>query len=158
MIIAALARCTVVVEAGEGSGALLTAAAATALGRDVAAVPGAFEAHSCRASNRLLRDGAQVIADEADLLTLAGLHGAAVAATRHERDAAPDSLDDAERAVWRALAHGALPVDEVVHRALPVDEVVHRAGWAADACLAAVTTLELRGLVRATAIGTLERA
>jgi DNA processing protein len=147
-IIAALAQATVVVEAGEGSGALLTAAAATELQRDVAAVPGSFEAASCHASNRLIRDGASVICDEGDLLVLMRLHAAAVAATRHERDAAPPALDDAERAVWRALDRGALPLDEVVLRA----------GRTADACLAAVTTLELRGLVRTAAGGALERA
>ena len=45
---------------------------------------------------------------------------------------------------------GAAPLD--------LDLVVERAGWAADACLAAVTTLELKGLVRATHAGALHRA
>lgn len=147
-LIAALAPVTAVVEAGEGSGALLTATAAQALGHEVAAVPGSFESVSCRASNRLLRDGAHVIADEADLLVLLRLHGAAARATRAERDAVPPALDDAERAIWFALETGPLPLDELVLRA----------GRTADACLAAVTTLELRGLVRPTATGTLERA
>ena len=147
-IVAALAHVTVVVEAGEGSGALITAAAAVDLGREVAAVPGAFEAASCRASNRLLRDGAHVIADEADLLTLLGLHGAAADATRHERAAAPPQLDDAERALWHALDAGPLALDELVQRA----------GRPANTALAALTTLELRGLVRTTPFGALERA
>lgn len=147
-IVAALARVTVVVEAGDGSGALITAAAASDLGRDVAAVPGAFEAASCRASNRLLRDGAAVIADEADLLVLLGLHRAAADATRHERASPPAQLDDAERALWHALDAGPLALDELVHRA----------GRPAATALAALTTLELRGLVRTTALGALERA
>jgi DNA processing protein len=147
-LIAALAPVTVVVEAGEGSGALLTAAAAERLGHEVAAVPGSFESVSCRASNRLLRDGAQVVTDEADLLVLLRLHTAAARATHHERDAVPPSLDDAERAIWFALDTGPLPLDELVLRA----------GRTADACLAAVTTLELRGLVRPTPFGALERA
>lgn len=147
-LIAALAPVTVVVEAGDGSGALLTAAAAERLGHEVAAVPGSLESVSCRASNRLLRDGAHVITDEADLLVLLRLHAAAARATQHERDAVPPALDDAERAIWFALDTGPLPLDELVLRA----------GRTADACLAAVTTLELRGLVRPTAFGSLERA
>ena len=60
----------------------------------------------------------------------------------------PGSLTDAERAIWNVI--GSAPLD--------LDLVVERSGWAADTCLAAVTTLELKGLVRATHAGALHRA
>ncbi len=142
-LIAALTQLTIVVEAGHRSGALLTAMAAEKLNRAVAAVPGAFDSVSCLGSNELLRDGAHVIASTDDALAL--LH--VTRADRHDV-MPPPSLTPPERAIWDVL--GAAPLD--------LDVVVERAGWAADACLAAVTTLELKGLVRATNSGALHRA
>ena len=54
-IIAALADLTVVVEAGEESGALITARCASELGRTVACVPNAIDLPGARGSNRLLQ-------------------------------------------------------------------------------------------------------
>jgi len=142
-LIAALAQVTVVVEAGHKSGALLTARVAESLNRQCAAVPGAFDAASCLGSNEMLRDGAQVIASVDDVLALLRL------ARADDRQAMqPGNLTPAERAIWDVL--GSAPLE--------LDLIVERAGWAADACLAAVTTLELRGLVRATHDGALHRA
>ncbi|MES3032853.1 MAG: DNA-processing protein DprA [Gemmatimonadota bacterium] len=142
-LLAALAQVTVVVEAGHRSGALLTARAAMALDRHCAAVPGTFDAAACLGSNELLRDGAHVIASVDDVLALLRL------ARADERHATPPThLTDAERAIWNVV--GNTPLE--------LDLIVERAGWAADACLAAVTTLELKGLVRATSDGALHRA
>lgn len=71
-IIAGLCRVTVVVEAGYRSGAINTAVQALDLGRTVAAVPGRIDDERAAGSNRLIRDGAQVIAELEDLLALAG--------------------------------------------------------------------------------------
>jgi len=142
-LIAALAQVTIVVEAGHRSGALLTARVAEAIGRTCAAVPGSFDAAACLGSNELLRDGAQVIASVDDALALLRI---ARADDRHATP--PRELSPPERAVWEVL--GTAPLD--------IDLVVERTGWAADAALAAVTTLELRGLVRATHDGALHRA
>lgn len=141
-LIAALAHVTIVVEAGHRSGALLTARAAQTLNRSCAAVPGAFDSAASLGSNEMLRDGAHVIASADDALALLNL---ARADDRHA--AMPSNLTDAERAIWNVL--GNAPIE--------LDVVVDRAGWAADACLAAVTTLELKGLVRSTHAGALHR-
>jgi DNA protecting protein DprA len=69
-IIAALCQVTVVVEAGYKSGAINTAGQALELGRTVAAVPGRIDEERAMGSNRLIRDGAQVIGDVEDLLNL----------------------------------------------------------------------------------------
>ncbi len=142
-LIAALAQVTVVVEAGHRSGALLTARAANTIGRTCAAVPGAFDAAACLGSNELLRDGAHVIASVDDVLALLRI---ARADDRHATP--PPQLSAPERAIWEVLGNAPLELDLVVERS----------GWAADACLAAVTTLELKGLVRATHDGALQRA
>lgn len=58
-ILAALARCVVVVEAGMRSGALITVEHALDLGLDVFAVPGPIDLPACLGSNALLADGAR---------------------------------------------------------------------------------------------------
>lgn len=137
-LIAALADATLVVEAGAKSGALITAMHALELGRTVAAVPGPIDAAQHRGANELLRDGAQVVASPDDLLALVGRSVPAPAAP---------SLDGDERAVWDALGRRALDLDALTMlSALPV----HR-------CMAAVTTLELRGVVECALTGEIRR-
>lgn len=79
--IAGLAQLTLVVEAAERSGSLITADFATQLGREVAAVPGRAAGGHCRGSNLLLRDGAHLVLEPADVLDgLLGLGRGSVAA------------------------------------------------------------------------------
>ena len=70
-IIAALARLTVVVEAAQHSGALITAQVARELGREVAAVPGPVTSRLAAGANALIRDGAHLICGPQDALDLA---------------------------------------------------------------------------------------
>lgn len=67
-IMAGLARMTVVVEAGEPSGSLITSDFARDLGRCVAAVPGRVTSRVARGSNRLLQDGALTVMGTEDIL------------------------------------------------------------------------------------------
>lgn len=67
-IMAALGRMTVVVEARERSGSLITAEMAQDLNRDVGAVPGRVGSSPAAGTNGLLRDGAFVIRGGDDVL------------------------------------------------------------------------------------------
>jgi DNA processing protein len=130
---------TIVIEAGEWSGALNTANQALDLGRTVAAVPGPIDSPQSIGTNDLLRTGATVIASVGDALHLAG-----VDAPRRARDPA---LGDVESRLWNALAAGGLDVDTLCARAsVPARE-----------CLAAVTSLELLGLVECLLTGEVRR-
>lgn len=78
--IAALSDVVVVVEAAEGSGALITAEAALALGRDVMAVPGSVFSPLSIGCHQLIRDGAGLAQNARDVLGALG--------------AVPEVLDD----------------------------------------------------------------
>lgn len=138
-IIAALAKVTIIVEAGVGSGALLTAREADTLGRTVAVVPGPIDVPQAKGSNDLLNNGVIAITSIADALAAMGL-------------TAPVRLTDlpegsTERRMWNALCEGPADLDSLCSRsALPVHEG-----------MAAVTALELRGLVECDLSGEIRR-
>lgn len=147
-IIAALSRLTIVVEAGDRSGALITASYALSLSRDVAAVPGRIDSDASTGANRLLRDGAHVITCADDALALAKF-ATRVDATAALADPAQPALalgsDEAQ--VWQLLSSGGASTDDLVHRT----------AWPAARCLVAVTNLELQGLVSCTPSGAVLR-
>lgn len=69
-IISGIADGVLVVEAPERSGALITARLALEQGRDVFVVPGNIDVLSCSGSNLLLRDGAYVAINGADVVKI----------------------------------------------------------------------------------------
>jgi DNA processing protein len=139
-IIAALAPVTIVIEAGFRSGALNTAAQALELGRVVAAVPGPIDSDQSRGSNQLLRDGAVLIAAPEDALALLGVSAPPVVPLR-------PLLPESEQKIWDAIAGGFVDTD-----ALPAATDLTIAE-----CLAAITSLEIMGLVECSLAGEIRR-
>lgn len=132
-IMAALARITIVVEARDPSGSLITADFASQLGRDVAAVPGRAGAPHCAGSNALLRDGAHVILDAADVLDVL-FEGSG---PRPEPPPEPQLHDERLRRVFDAV--------DAVDTA---PEIAELCGLSASEVRAALGRLEAMGLVR----------
>jgi DNA processing protein len=100
--IAGLASLTIVVEATERSGSLITAELAQDLGRAVGAVPGSVSAPRTAGSNALLRDGALVIRHAQDALDeVLGIGVATALVGRRD-----DELDRPLRALLRRVENG----------------------------------------------------
>ena len=127
-IIAGMCRATLVVEARERSGALITADFALEEGRDVLAVPGEITSSLSAGTNALVKLGATPVTCAADLLDLYDL-----APAEH----APEPLGRAAQGMLAQLSHAALTGDELV-RSTALDS-----GEAA----AALMELELAGRV-----------
>ncbi|TML51129.1 MAG: DNA-protecting protein DprA [Actinobacteria bacterium] len=104
-IIAGLAAATVIVEARERSGALITADFALEDGREVFAVPGEITGSLATGTNRLLRQGATPLTSAEDVLELFGLAAS-------QRRQAP-SVGANAGAVLGQLAEGAATADEL---------------------------------------------
>ncbi len=131
--IAGLASLTIVVEATERSGSLITADLAQELGRAVGAVPGPVTAPRCAGSNALLRDGALVIRNAQDALDEALGIGVATALTgRRAQD-----LEPGLRGLLRKVEDGRDTVSALA--ATPAD---------ARFALAGLSELELLGFLR----------
>ncbi|MGH2416923.1 MAG: DNA-processing protein DprA, partial [Candidatus Limnocylindria bacterium] len=130
-IIAGLAEAVVVVEAPDHSGALMTATAATAIGRELYAVPGPIDAMSSRGCNRLIADKlAETVTSSAALLRQIGL-------PRDQHPPALKALSEVEGQLLRRL----------LERSGSIEELVDRTGQSAASVASALTLLEARGLV-----------
>lgn len=133
-IIAGLCGLTVVVEAAERSGSLITAELAAGLGRTVGAVPGRVTTPQAAGANALLADGAALVRDACEALDLLLGPGA------HQRLPSPppgQGLEPRLRVVLEAVAAGRDTAATVAGH--PAD--VHAAGLA-------LTELELLGHLR----------
>jgi DNA processing protein len=136
-LIAALSRVTVVVGAGERSGALLTAASARTLGRPVAAVPADTRDPRHKGVLSLLAEGAPLVESADDVLKLLGREAGQTPAAR-ARPVRPPTLSGDESSVLQALDHEPLSLDAVAERAqLAVPQVA-----------AALLLLEVKGCAR----------
>ncbi|WP_242341298.1 MULTISPECIES: DNA-processing protein DprA [Anaeromyxobacter] len=131
-IVSGLSEAVVVVQAGEKSGALITADWARTHGVPVFAVPGDAREPLSAGPIALLRRGAKVAASAEDVLGALGIPAAPVA----ERQLALPALAAPESALLAALAR----------RPRHADEIARQAGLAPGPALAGLLTLELEGL------------
>ena len=133
-IISGLSLGTVVVEAGERSGALITADFAVEQGRDVFAVPGNILSPVSKGTNRLIQKGAYALVSPQDVLDVLDL--SQVEDYKEARQALP--ADTTEAKILQSMDY------EPVH----VDEICNAVGLAVEKVTAALTMMELKGLVQ----------
>ncbi len=143
-IIAALSQTLFVVEAGERSGALITARIALDLGRNVAAVPGPIDSPRHVGTNRLLSEGAAFVGSVDDVLSIAGLESSG--AKRQENPEPSIDRDDDALAILKAVRAGTTDVEDLARstRLAPREFAM------------ALASLELRGELLVGAGGSVE--
>jgi DNA processing protein len=133
-IISGLSTATVIVEAGETSGALITAQFAVDQGREVFAVPGNIYAPQSKGTNRLIAQGAHPMLSVRDLLDVLNL--TRVTEQRFVRKVLP--ADETESKLMSVLTHEPLHMDEIRNQTgLPIERVS-----------ATLVMMELKGMVR----------
>ena len=120
-IIAGLAAGTVVVEAAPRSGSLITARLAGEAGREVMAVPGSPLDPRAQGCNGLIRDGATLIQNAADVIEaltpIAGRVASRHAPFEHEAAPAPvEAEPDLRAAIEDLLGPAPVAVDEIVRQ------------------------------------------
>ena len=134
-IISGMSAGTLVVEAGEKSGALITAQLALEQNREVFAVPGNVTSERSRGTNRLIKQGAKLVENVQDILDelrpqLRGL--------LREAEAAPRvAMSGSEKTVYEVLG------DEPKH----IDDIATELGQPSGQVLATLLSLELKNLV-----------
>ncbi len=133
-IISGLALAVVVIEAGETSGALITAEFAAEQGREVFAVPGSILAPQSKGTNKLIRNGALPLLSVDDLMQALNL--SRMGEHKAVRKIIPG--DETEARVIGVLGAEPLHVDEIRNQTeLPIEKVS-----------AALVLMELKGMVR----------
>lgn len=136
-IISGLSRGTLVVEAGQKSGALITAYLALEQGREVFAVPGSIRSMQSVGPNKLLKQGAKLVERAEDVYQeIPQWHHLGL----NKKSAPPplSGLTSPERRVWEHLS------DNPVH----IDQIAQICETTSAESMALLLTLELKGYVR----------
>jgi DNA processing protein len=150
-ILAGLALGTLVVEAAEQSGALITARQAGEAGREVFAVPGSIHNPKARGCHRLIREGAALVEQPREVIDalahLAADLASALRARLGETESGviagpgetPLRLDADYQSLWESLGHDPTGMDQLVSRT----------GLTAAELSSMLLVMELDGLVTA---------
>jgi DNA processing protein len=135
-IIAGLTLGTIVIEAAPRSGSLITARLAAEAGREVMAIPGSPLDPRAQGCNQLIRDGATLVQNAADVIE------AVQPARPRLASAAPDYESPAEQFDGEAVE----AVESLLGPSpVPVDEIIRLSGASSAAVQTALLELDLAG-------------
>ncbi len=133
-IIAGMTMGTVVVEAKEGSGSLITARLAVDANRDVFAVPGSIFSPLSAGTNALIKEGAKLVTSVQDILA--------------ELDLTPSESTDAETHPVELTEDESAILRQLSRDGLHIDKVIEASRLETTRAAALITRLEMRGLIK----------
>jgi DNA processing protein len=138
-LISGLSLGVVIVEAGNRSGALLTAQCALDQNREVFAIPGNLDSKNSQGTNRLIKEGAKLVTAVEDILEELRIstktEGSSPLA-QTQRDMS--GLSEAEKDMFKLIS------DEPYH----IDKIASQASVGVPEALSTLLSLELKGLVK----------
>jgi DNA processing protein len=146
-IVAGMPLGVVVVEGAQYSGSLITARLAMEFGREVFGVPGNVTQPVSFAPNQLIKQGAKLITNGADVIEELPTPVRAVLVQAEQPEAeqrnlfAAASLNSSEKKIYELLS-----TDEPKH----IDEIVESSGLNSSEVLATLFDLEMKGIIRQT--------
>jgi DNA processing protein len=132
-VISGLSMGVVVVEAGERSGASITAGFALEQGRDVFAVPGNINSPASAGTNRLIQQGAKLVSSVNDIL--------------EELNLTMIPEQTAVQLVMPESAEEALIISHLSHQPIHIDELTQLAELSSAEISSTLTLMELKGMV-----------
>jgi DNA processing protein len=133
-IISGLSLAVVIIEAGLGSGALITASFAAEQGREVFAVPGNILSPQSQGTNRLIQDGARPLLSPQDILEVLNL----TMLTEHRAARVALPADATEAQLYQVLGREPMHIDEIRSLTeMPIEKVS-----------STLALMELKGMVR----------
>jgi len=133
-ILSGLSLGVLITEAGENSGAMITARMALEQNREVFAIPGSILSPVSRGTNKLIQEGAKLVCDYTDILEELNL--TTVARQIEMREVLPES--ETESIILQQLSA------EPIH----IDEVCRSSGLSAAAVSGTLAMMELKGMVK----------
>lgn len=129
-IMAGISEATLLIEAGEKSGTLITARLAADYNRELLAVPGSIFSDSTKGTHQFLKLGATMITESRDILDALGIEV-------HEHDSVErEDLSRAERVVLSLL-----------HKPLARDELLRMIDLPTNSATVLLSEMELKGLI-----------
>lgn len=133
-IMAGISHATLIIEATEQSGTLVTARLATDYNREVLIVPGSIFSETSKGNHRYLRHGALAVSSASEILDALGILEQPTLPIESRADVSPD-----EQQVLIALVHP-----------LPRDELIRALDFPASRVSTLLSAMELKGLIEET--------
>ncbi len=132
-LMAGTSKATLIIEAEEKSGTLITARLALDYNREVYAVPGNIFSLSSQGTNRLIREGATPITKSSEILSALGF-------------SIEKNIAQNENALFD-YSEDELMILEILREPLPRDEVVQKTGLPTHQINTILSILEIKGLI-----------
>jgi DNA processing protein len=133
-LMAGISRATLIIEAEEKSGTLITARLATEYNRDVLAVPGSVFSCSSKGTNRLIRQGATPVTCADEVLEALGFE--------QEKD------ENKQASLFADLSYEENKVVELLREPVPRDDLIRAMKMQTSNANAILSVMEIKGLIK----------
>lgn len=139
-IISGISAGVLIIEAGEKSGALITANCALEQGREVLAIPGNIYSPTSRGTNQLIKQGARLVEGVEDILEELGISAGEHSSGTAGSQSPPSNikLTREEGKIYALLSYDPVPIDVIIQKSGLCPQDIHTI----------LLTLEMKGIIK----------